>query len=331
MNERNCNTFFTEPVAPSQKGMRLDKFLSIFSENLPEDQRLSRNQIQKFIKNGFVTCEETEISDCSFKVKENDVYQLQIPEPEEADPIPENIPLDIVFEDSDLLVVNKPAGMTVHPAPGAYHGTLVNALLYHCRDNLSGIGGVKRPGIVHRIDKETSGLLVVAKNDLAHQGLSEQFFEHSVERTYYAVVYNVPSPLSGTIVGNIGRSRFDRKKMALLKNGGKNAVTHYKTLETFNHSAALVQCNLETGRTHQIRVHLSSIGCGLIGDKIYKQSHKASLKFPTEIKRFLDVFPRQALHAATLGFIHPRNGKKMKFEVGFPEDFGELVRILHNS
>ena len=312
-------------IAQTQDKVRLDVYLTSVLEDW------TRSQIKKQIDEGRVLINGKK-SKAGKLVANGDAIELDlIANPDINNVEPENIPLDIVFEDSDLLVVNKPAGMTVHPAPGAYHGTLVNALLYHCRDNLSGIGGVKRPGIVHRIDKETSGLLVVAKNDLAHQGLSEQFFEHSVERTYYAVVYNVPSPLSGTIVGNIGRSRFDRKKMALLKNGGKNAVTHYKTLETFNHSAALVQCNLETGRTHQIRVHLSSIGCGLIGDKIYKQSHKASLKFPTEIKRFLDVFPRQALHAATLGFIHPRNGKKMKFEVGFPEDFGELVRILHNS
>ncbi len=330
MNEQNCNIFFTEPVVSAQKGERVDKFISDFLSKNCSDYKFSRSQIQKLIKNGFVTCEETEISDCSFKVKEGDVYQIQVPEPEEADPQPENIPLDIVYEDDDLLVVNKPAGMTVHPAPGAYHGTLVNALLYHCRDNLSGIGGVKRPGIVHRIDKETSGLLVVAKNDLAHQGLSEQFFMHSIERTYYAVVYNIPNPPSGTIKGNIGRSRFDRKKMALLKTGGKFAVTHYKTLETFSNLAALVQCRLETGRTHQIRVHLSSIGCGLIGDKIYKQSHVSSLKFPADMKNFLDSFPRQALHAATLGFIHPRSGKQMKFETDFPEDFSELIHILHN-
>ncbi len=330
MNETNDNIFFTEPVAAEQKGTRLDRFLSIFLEKSAPDNRFSRNQVQKLIKNGFVTCEETELSDCSFKVKEGDVYQIQIPEPEAADPLPENIPLDVVFEDDDLLVVNKPAGMTVHPAPGAYHGTLVNALLYHCRDNLSGVGGVRRPGIVHRIDKETSGLLVVAKNDLAHQGLAEQFFEHSIERTYFAVVYNIPNPLSGTIVGNIGRSRFDRKKMALLKSGGKNAVTHYKTVETFGNFASFVQCRLETGRTHQIRVHLSSIGCGLIGDKVYKQSHTSTLRIPPEIKNFLNGFPRQALHAATLGFIHPRSGKQMKFETDFPEDFKELIHILHN-
>ena len=330
MSGQDCNIFFTEPVSPEQKGTRLDKFLSFFLENIHKNYPISRNQVQRLIKNGYVTCEETEISDCSFKIKEGDVYLVQIPEPEEAEPMPENIPLDIVFEDNDLLVVNKPAGMTVHPAPGAYHGTLVNALLYHCRNNLSGIGGVKRPGIVHRIDKETSGLLVVAKNDLAHQKLSEQFFDHSIERTYYAVVYGVPNPLEGIVSGNIGRSRFDRKKMALLKTGGKHAVTHYKTLDCFKHSASLVQCNLETGRTHQIRVHLSSIGCSLIGDKLYQQNHKTALKFPLEVRRFLDTFPRQALHAATLGFIHPRSGKKMLFQTDYPEDFKELLQVLHN-
>lgn len=312
------------------KGMRLDKFLSVFLKNPYDSNRFSRSQIQKLIKNGYVTCEETEITDCSFKTKEDDIYQIQIPEPEEADPTPENIPLEIVYEDNDLLVINKPAGMTVHPAPGTGHGTLVNALLYHCRDNLSGIGGVKRPGIVHRIDKETSGLLVVAKNDLAHQKLSEQFFEHSIERTYYAIVYSVPHPINGTITGNIGRSRFDRKKMALLKTSGKHAVTHYETLQSFKNSAALVQCRLETGRTHQIRVHMSSIGCALIGDKLYKQNHKTTLKLPMDVRHFLETFPRQALHAATLGFIHPRNGKKMQFHTDYPEDLKELLAVLHN-
>lgn len=327
MIEQDLNIFYTPPVSPEQKGQRLDKFLS--SLTIAETP-FSRNRIQNLIKNGFVTCEDNEIYDCAFKTNIGDVYQIEIPEPQDADPEPENIDLDIVYEDNDLIVVNKPAGMTVHPAPGAYHGTLVNALLYHCRDNLSGIGGVKRPGIVHRIDKETSGLLVVAKNDNAHRLLSEQFFVHSIQRTYFAVAYSVPNPLSGTIIGNIGRSKFDRKKMAILQTGGKHAVTHYKTLEAFKNAASLVQCNLETGRTHQIRVHLSSIGCSLIGDKIYQKSHKSSLGIPASMQHYLSDFPRQALHAATLGFVHPQTGQNMLFNSPLPDDMQELILKLRN-
>lgn len=330
MSEYDSDIFLTEPVTDEQKGLRLDKFLFYQGQN-EHSKNLSRSQIQRLIKNGFVTCEENEIYDCAFSVKSGDVFQIEIPAPEEADPEPENIPLDIIYEDNDLIVVNKPAGMTVHPAAGAFHGTLVNALLWHCRDNLSGIGGVKRPGIVHRIDKETSGLLVVAKNDLAHQNLSKQFFDHSIQRTYFAVTYDVPNPVAGTITGNIGRSHYDRKKMALLTTGGKHAVTHYKTVEAFKKFAALVQCNLETGRTHQIRVHLSGMGCALIGDKVYQKNHKSALKIPTDLKSYLADFPRQALHAATLGFVHPRTGETLNFNSDFPADFKELLEKLRAS
>lgn len=331
MDNQESNIFFTPAVQPEQQGLRLDKFLSACSIN-PADSgcSLSRSQIQKLIKGGFVTCEENEIADCAFKVRSGDTFLIEIPEQAAADPEPENIPLQIVYEDNDLIVVNKAAGMTVHPAPGAYGGTLVNALLYHCRGSLSGIGGVKRPGIVHRIDKDTSGLLVVAKNDFAHQKLSEQFFDHSTERTYFAVTYAVPSPLSGTITGNIGRSRFDRKKMALVETGGKHAVTHYQTLQAFGRFAALVQCNLETGRTHQIRVHMSSIGCNLIGDQTYAKKHKTALSIPQSLKAEITAFPRQALHAATLGFIHPRSGEKLLFRSDFPEDIKALLEKLNN-
>ena len=319
------NIFFTESVKTEQKGLRLDKFLSLFT-----NFKLSRSHIQRLIKNGFVTLEENEISDCSFKVREGDVYQILVPPPAEAEPKAQDIPLDVVYEDTDLIVVNKTAGMTVHPAPGAYDQTLVNALLYHCKDNLSGIGGVKRPGIVHRIDKETSGLLVVAKNDAAHVGLSEQFFNHSIERTYFALTYSVMNPLSGTIVGNIARSKFDRKKMALVEVGGKHAVTHYKTIENFGNFASLVQCNLETGRTHQIRVHLSSKGCALIGDKVYIKNHKSGLKIPESAKNIINSFPRHALHAATLGFEHPITKKYLQFSSDLPEDFANILNKLHN-
>lgn len=323
MINQESNIFFTNSAQNEHKNTRLDKFLSI----LPE-LNLSRNQIQRLIKTGCVTLEENEIVDCSYKVKQGDSFQIEIPPLAEADPKPQNIPIDVVYEDKDLIVVNKPAGMTVHPAPGAYDNTLVNALLYHCRDNLSGIGGVKRPGIVHRIDKETSGLLVVAKNDAAHVGLSEQFFNHSIERTYFAVTYSLLNPLHGTIVGNIARSNFDRKKMALVENGGKHAVTHYKTIKTFGTYASLVKCNLETGRTHQIRVHLSSKGCALIGDKVYIKNHKSALKIPESAKNLINTFPRHALHAATLGFVHPITKEYLEFSSELPDDFQNLLNNL---
>ena len=319
---REDKTFLLPEVEAVQNNMRLDKFLVL---NLPE---ISRARLQKLITGGYVALDETLLIDNAHKVKTGDAYVVTIPPAEEAEPQPENIDLNIVYEDADLLVVNKPAGMTVHPAAGAWHGTLVNALLYHCADSLSGIGGVKRPGIVHRIDKDTSGLLVVAKNDLAHQNLSEQFAAHSIERTYYALVYGVPNPLNGTIVGNIGRSSFDRKKMAIVESGGKPAITHYQTRQIFGRVAALVQCNLETGRTHQIRVHLSSKGHALIGDQVYVKNKKSEIMLPTNIKTAVNSFPRQALHAKSLGFIHPRTGQLMQFDSDLPNDLQNLLSLL---
>ena len=316
------NIYITSEAAQAEAKQRLDKFLT---QKLPD---LSRAQVQKLVEDGNVVCEDIVITDNSYKVRIGDVFCVTIPPPEEAEPVAEDIALDVVYEDTDLIVINKPAGMTVHPAAGAYHGTLVNALLYHCRDNLSGIGGVKRPGIVHRIDRETSGLLVVAKNDVSHRFLSEQFAEHSIERTYLAVVYGVPMPLNGRIVGNIGRSKFDRKKMALLETGGKFAATNYKTVKVFKKAAALVQCNLETGRTHQIRVHLSSLGHALVGDKVYVKSKKSEVPLPTELKNYVNNFPRQALHAKSLGFIHPRSKQFMQFDSELPSDMDELITKL---
>ena len=316
----NDEIYFLRPVDEAEAGLRLDKFLSGAIEDM------SRAMVQKLILSGNVSLDDSVICDRDFKVRSGDVFCVNVPEPDEPEPQAENIALDIVYEDDDLIVVNKPAGMTVHPAAGARNGTLVNALLYHCRDNLSGVGGVKRPGIVHRIDKDTSGLLVVAKNDLAHNKLSEQFVKHSIERTYYAVVYGMPNPPEGTVEGNIARSRFDRKKMALTTNGGKTAITHYKTIATLNGAVSLVKCNLETGRTHQIRVHLSSIGCNLVGDKVYEKSGKTQIKgLDAVTKSFINGFPRQALHAASLGFEHPRSGKWMQFRADFPQDMSEIL------
>ena len=316
------NLIITPEVGAAETKMRLDKYLA---QKMPD---ISRSRIQKLIAIGMVTCEDVIITDNSFAVRAGDSFQVTLPPPQEAEPIAEDIALDVVYEDDDLIVINKPAGMTVHPAAGAYSGTLVNALLYHCRDNLSGIGGVKRPGIVHRIDKETSGLLVAAKNDYAHNFLSEQFAEHSIERTYLAVVYGVPNPLNGRIEGNIGRSKFDRKKMALVESGGKFAATNYKTLQVFGKAASLVQCNLETGRTHQIRVHLSSRGNALIGDKVYVKNKKSELALPAELKNYVNTFPRQALHAKSLGFVHPRSKKFMQFDSELPTDMSELLTKL---
>ena len=316
--------FLSPTVTPDQQGQRIDRFLAtIFTD-------LSRSQIQRLITEGNLSSDDNIIIDNSFKIRTGDIYQLEIPSAQEALPQPEDIPLNIIYEDNDLIVINKPAGMTVHPAAGAHSGTLVNALLYHCRDNLSGIGGVKRPGIVHRIDKDTSGLLVVAKNDISHRRLCEQFAEHSIERTYFALVYNAPNPLHGQINANIGRSPYDRKKMAIVTKGGKNAITNYKTVEIFT-GASLIQCNLETGRTHQIRVHLSSLGCNLIGDKTYEKNKKSSLHFASnEVKQKVLTFPRQALHATTLGFIHPTRQEKMSFSSDFPADFAELLDELRH-
>lgn len=323
MDNDNSKVFYTNPVNAETAGGRIDKYIA------EEITAFSRSQVQKLLEEGNVFADDEIIADKNFKTRLGDIYQIMLPEPRAAAPIAENIPLDVLYEDDDLIVVNKPAGMTVHPAAGVYSGTLVNALLFHCKESLSGIGGVARPGIVHRIDRNTSGILVVAKNDIAHRKLAEQFFNHSIERTYYAFVYNVPNPLNGIIEGNIARSSFDRKKMALVKQGGKTAVTHYETVARYNNAVSLVKCNLETGRTHQIRVHLSSIGCHLVGDDVYA-GKKSILKLPEPIKSYVNGFPRQALHAASLGFIHPKTGEFLSFKADFPDDMKLLQERLEN-
>lgn len=322
MTEENNNIFYTTPVSNEKIGIRIDKFIA------DEVSCLSRSMVQKLILKGEVFCDDETIADKDFKTRLGDIYQINIPSPEEATPIAQDIKLDVLYEDDDLIVVNKPQGMTVHPAAGATRDTLVNALLFHCKDSLSGIGGVARPGIVHRIDRYTSGVLVVAKNDMAHKDLAEQFFKHSIERTYYALVYGVPSSKKGTIEGNIARSSFDRKKMALVQNGGKRAITHYEVVESFKNAVSLVKCNLETGRTHQIRVHLSSTGHHLVGDDVYEKPKKTSILLPIELKKLVNNFPRQALHAYSLGFIHPRSKQFMHFEASIPEDMSNLIEEL---
>ena len=324
MTDKNNEIFYTNPVADNMAKIRIDKFIA------DEISEFSRSQVQRLIENGYVFADDECISDKNFKTRPGDVYQITLPEPTEAEPKAENIPLDILYEDDDVVVVNKPAGMTVHPAAGVSHGTLVNALLYHCRGSLSGIGGVIRPGIVHRIDRNTSGVLVVAKNDIAHRNLAEQFFFHTINRTYYAICYNVPNPLAGTIEGNISRSPYDRKKMALVANGGKSAITHYETIEIYKNAASLVKCRLETGRTHQIRVHLSSIGCHLIGDDVYVKPKKSTIPFTEALKSYINNFPRHALHAYSLGFEHPRTKEHLEFSADFPDDMRELLQKLRS-
>ncbi|QZD86491.1 RluA family pseudouridine synthase [Qipengyuania psychrotolerans] len=294
---------------------RLDKALA-------EASGLSRERIKGLIAAGAVTIGKTLAKSPSAKVQGEENWRIALPPAEPLDTPAQDIPLDIVFEDADLLVVNKPAGMVVHPAAGNRDGTLVNALLHHCRGQLSGINGVERPGIVHRIDKDTSGLLVVAKSDAAHEGLAAQFADHSITRRYLAVCGGQPNPPSGTVSGRIGRSDKDRKKMAVLPDKsarGKLAVTHYETIQRLNH-AALIECRLETGRTHQVRVHCASIGHALLGDPIYGSTPKA-------LKPLLDTldFRRQALHAARLGFRHPISGETVDFRAELPADIRELI------
>ena len=298
-------------------GLRTDRALA---ELLPD---MSRERIAALIRDGKLRVNAKISSKPSAPVRAPAPFRLDLPPPAPSAAVAQNIPLDIVYEDDALLVLNKPPGMVVHPAAGHADGTLVNALLYHCKGQLSGIGGVARPGIVHRIDKDTSGLLVTAKSDSAHIGLSKQFAEHTVARKYYAIVQGHPRPASATVRGNIGRSRHNRKKMAIVSDTeGKHAVTHYERLEKLR-DAALVQCQLETGRTHQVRVHMASIGHALLGDPAYggpQKTHRNLLR--------AQGFTRQALHAATLGFIHPITAKKLVFSSEIPADMQELLNAL---
>ena len=285
---------------------------------------LSRERLKALIGAGAVTDPAgAPVRDPAVKAVPGAIYEVAVPEPTPAHNEAQDIALDIVFEDKHLLVVNKPAGMVVHPAAGNFDGTLVNALLHHCAGRLSGIGGVARPGIVHRIDKDTSGLLVVAKNDRAHEGLAAQFAKHSIARRYLAVVAGLPKPASGTVDAPLARSPANRKKMAIVAaNRGKRAVTHYRTIEPLK-GACLVECRLETGRTHQVRVHLASIGHSLLGDPVYGRTRPEH----RDVLKRLD-FRRQALHAASLGFVHPVSKENLTFESPLPSDIQELLRAL---
>ncbi len=299
---------------------------------LPE---LSRSRLQDLIGKGAVTLDAKTIKDPNHRVKGGEVYALEIPPALPARPRGQDIPLSVVYEDQDLIVIEKPAGLVVHPAAGNPDGTLVNALIAHCGEALIGIGGEARPGIVHRLDKDTSGLLVAAKNERAMTSLAKQFANHTIERAYHALVWGAPRAGNGVIEGQIGRSPFDRKRMAVLRGGGKTARTRYRVVEVFGPAerpvASLVECRLETGRTHQIRVHLTHLGHPLIGDPQYgraRQAPRAKTEAEAAAFTLATEFPRQALHAFILGFQHPALHKSMRFESPWPADFAALAQAL---
>lgn len=298
-------------ISADYSGERIDRYLCGNLENL------SRSYIQKLLKNGNILVNDHAVK-ANYKISEGDEIHVQIPDPEVLDVVPENIPLDILYEDDDILVVNKPKGMVVHPSPGHYEHTLVNAVMFHCGSNLSGINGVLRPGIVHRIDMDTTGSLLVCKNDRSHQILAEQLKEHSITRKYHAIVIGNIREDTGTVNAPIGRHPTDRKKMSTKSPRGKNAVTHYKVLKRFG-EYTYIECELETGRTHQIRVHMSSIGHPILGDKVYGPS-----KCPYKLQG-------QTLHAKILGFIHPTTGMYMEFDAPLPEYFDKLLMLLEKK
>ena len=298
--------FVTEETA----GDRIDKFLAEQYEDL------SRSFLQKLLKSGEVMVNGRPVK-ASYKAAEGDTISFEVPEAVEPEIVPEDIPLDILYEDHDVILVNKPKGMVVHPAAGHYSGTLVNGLMAHCKDDLSGINGVLRPGIVHRIDKDTTGILIVCKNDMAHQSIAKQLYDHSITRKYHAIVYGNIKEEEGTVNAPIGRSLKDRKKMGIVMDG-KHAVTHYKVLKRLKKGFTYIECQLETGRTHQIRVHMASIKHPLLGDDVYG---------PKKSKYTLEG---QCLHAKVLGFVHPRTGEYMEFEVPLPEYFEKLLNKLDN-
>jgi 23S rRNA pseudouridine1911/1915/1917 synthase len=332
----------TQTAGPDDQGARLDRWLSAWTE-------LSRARIKALIEDGQVRADGNIVRKTTTKIVYDTEYAVFVPPPVDDTPTPENIPLSILYEDDALIVLDKPSGLTVHPAPGSRQGTLVNALLYHCADSLSGIGGVMRPGIVHRLDKDTSGVMVVAKTDKAHRGLAKQFAKHSIERAYICLVRGRPNPRTGTIRTRLARSVHDRKKQAVVRgtdnnldasDHGRHAITHYQSLRGFGQKrdgsigtpvVAEVECRLETGRTHQIRVHMAHIGNPLLGDPLYG-NQKAFLSDKSEeearVREAVSAFKRQALHARLLGFVHPITKEQMSFETPPPADYAALVSAL---
>ena len=298
-------------ITPEMEGERIDKCISNYLESL------SRSYIQKIIKDGKAYVNDAVVK-ANYKVKVDDKVHFEIPDCEEPDIPPQDIPLDILYEDKDILIVNKPKDMVVHPAPGHYEGTLVNAIMFHCKDELSGINGVLRPGIVHRIDKDTTGSIIICKNDEAHRKIAQQLKEHSITRKYRAIVYGRIMEEEGTVNAPIVSHPTDRKKIAINEKNGKPAVTHYKVLERFD-KYTYIECQLETGRTHQIRVHMTSIGHPLLGDEVY-----GNAKCPFKLEG-------QTLHAMTIGFIHPTTGEYVEYEAPLPEYFEHLLQILRTK
>ncbi len=366
LQNSNIDNIRTElTVEEEDHGLRLDKFLAqSLAKSLSQTQSLaqsipdlSRTRLKQLIIAGQVKIipasshNDATIDDPSYRVKCADKIFLKIPVVKEAIPVGQDIPLDVVYEDDQLIVINKPAGMVVHPAPGNPDGTLVNALIHHCGDSLSGINGVKRPGIVHRIDKATSGLMVAAKTDHAHHKLAKQFAKHSLERAYLAVVWGVPNPAADTIHEKIGRDSRNRLKMAVVpyeSKRGRDAITHYQVvrrlepkrkvfdkgsaLKRLAPSLSLVECRLETGRTHQVRVHMSHIRHPLVGDPYYGKSGPIQSKnFSDHAQEAINGFNRQALHAFVIGFIHPTTGENLKFEAELPNDMKRLISALENN
>ncbi|MES2728969.1 MAG: RluA family pseudouridine synthase [Pseudomonadota bacterium] len=319
----------TFEITPDYAGFRLDKAAASLCPDL------SRARLQALIAEGALTL-NGQAASAAMRIKLDDVIVLAIPEAEEATPQAQDIALDIVYEDDDILVLNKQAGLVVHPGAGHHDQTLVNALLHHCGDSLSGIGGVKRPGIVHRLDKDTTGLMLVAKNDMAHRHLSDQLQDRSLSRTYWAMTVGQPIPQRGVVDQPIGRHKTNRQRQTITR-AGRDARTHYQVIKTFGARLSLIECALETGRTHQIRVHMAYIKCPLLGDSIYgaqQNALRAGLKMgayetqPEAVERIM-TFPRQALHARTLVFIHPRTEEEMEFTTPeLPEDFGQLLKDM---
>ena len=318
-------------VQPDYQGMRIDKFLQI------EFTNLSRTRLQDLIRKGYVQINNIKIFEVSKKIRESDKIEINFPKPEETHIKANKIDLDIMYDDDDLIIINKDAGVVVHPGAGNHEKTLVNGLLYKFKNNLSSVGGKLRPGIVHRIDKDTSGAIVVAKNDFTHNNLSKQFSNHTIKRTYEAIVWGALKPSSGKINENISRSTKNRQLMAVIKDKskGKSAVTNYKTLKTFKNSnlpkISFIECKLETGRTHQIRVHMNFKGNPILGDKSYGKSRKKFKNIDLKIEKEINNFKRQALHARSLGFVHPVTEKEMFFEAKRPKDFDVLIKNLNKA
>ena len=320
---------FNTNVPADSHGNRIDKFLQ------SQLSKISRTRLQSLIRNGNVKLNDAVIYEVSKKIKKEDIIEVDFPSPKETLIKPQNMSLDILYDDSDIIIINKSPGVVVHPGAGNHEKTIVNGLLFHYQNRLSSVGGKLRPGIVHRIDKDTSGVIVVAKNDNAHINLSKQFSDHTIKRTYEALIWGSLKPKSGRISEKISRSTKNRQLMTVRKDKGKKAITNYKTLEIYQNlnlpKISLVECNLETGRTHQIRVHMNFKGNQILGDKSYGKSKKKFKKIDLDLEKKINNFGRQALHAKNLGFKHPKTGKEIFFEAKRPEDFDALVKILKKA